>query len=103
MEISPSHVSSASSAAAAGQTISASVIRFVANAPAGVTVRREFKEPCRMVAVEETVALADLPAAKPWPEPTDHFYIVFVPSAAATGWLPSARDWMAPPQQSDAV
>src|SRR6266542_1421293 len=73
-------------------------------AAAGAKVRRAFKQPRRMLAVEEAVELSELPANKPWPEPTDHFCVVFVPHKAAGDWLKNAEAWMAPPpDQADAV
>src|SRR5262249_3619335 len=86
------------------QTITARRIRFVSETAPGAKVRRAFKQPRRMFAVEEVIEPADLPTNKPWPEPTDHLLVVFVPRGAAGDWSRNAEAWMAPPaDQADAV
>src|SRR5262245_33689550 len=91
-----------STAAGPDQGVTARRIRFVAEAPAGASVRRVFKQPGRTVAVEEAVELADLPARAAWPEPTDYCYVVFVPAGVACDWLQSAGAWMAGPDEPEA-
>src|SRR5713226_7488676 len=81
------------------QTVTVTRVRFVAEAPAGAKVRREFKHPRRMVAVEEAVEPADLPTSSAGPEPADHCCIVFIPPGAAGDWLKHAGAWMAPPNR----
>jgi hypothetical protein len=85
------------------QTISIRRIRFVAEVSGETRLRREFRQPRRMLAVEEVAELTDLPPAKVWPEPTDHCWIVLVPPGTAGDGLPSAEAWLAPPDQAEAV
>ena len=86
-----------------GASIVVKRIRFVDSAPPGARVRREFKHPRPRVAVEEVVGLGDLPAARAWPEPTDQFYVVFVPAGAAGEWQRKGDGWLAPPDQAEAA
>jgi hypothetical protein len=84
-------------------TLSVQRLRFVAEAPAEARARREFKQPRRLLAVEEVADVTDLPPAKAWPEPTESCWIVFVPPGADAGGLPSAEAWLTPPDQPEAV
>ena len=85
------------------QAVAAFRIRFVAEAQPGAKVRRLFKQPRIAVAVEETISPADLPVGKPWPDPTDQLFVVFVPKGAAKEAFPDAEAWMASPDQSEAA
>lgn len=78
-------------------------IRFVDQAPPGAKVRRTFREPRPAVAVEETMALAELPMTRSWPEPVDHLIVVLVPRSAANDWQKRGADWLAPPEHPDAA
>jgi hypothetical protein len=78
-------------------------VRFLDSAPPGVRVWREYRHPRACVAVEEVVALGDLPAGKAWPEPTDHFVVVFVPRGAAAEWQMKDEGWLAPPDHPEAA
>jgi hypothetical protein len=89
--------------AAPNETISAKRIRFVNETSPGGKVRREFTQPRHCLAVEEVEELSDLPTAKPWPEPTDHFHVVFVSTEAASEWQQNGEAWLAPPDQPEAV
>jgi hypothetical protein len=84
----------------ANQTINVTRVRFLTETPVGSRVRREFTQPRPAVAIEETVAPADLPATKPWPEPTERIDIVFM---ANGGDWPPQDAWMAPPNHAEAV
>src|SRR5271167_4866696 len=84
-------------------TVTALKILFLPRAAAGAKVRREFTQPRRVVGVEEGVELADLPATKPWPEPTDHCVVVFVPKGCPSNWAQNAGSWLIPPDQPEAV
>src|SRR3954468_24704291 len=84
-------------------TITVRRIRFVAEPPAGARVLRTFRQPRPCVAVEEAVEIADLPAAKAWPEPTDALHVVFVPPGAGSRWQKIGDGWLECPDQPDAV
>jgi hypothetical protein len=77
-------------------------VRFLDSAPPGARVLREYRHPRPCVAVEEVVGLANLPAEKPWPEPMDHFVVVFVPRAAAAEWEHQGEGWLAAPDHPEA-
>jgi hypothetical protein len=99
----PSASRTAAAPPRATPAITARHLRFVATAPEGAKVRRTFKQPEPRVAVEETVALADLPAPGVWPEPTDGLHVVIVPRGATGEWLTQAPAWLAAPAQPEAV
>ena len=80
--------------------VSARRIRFLDQAPPGARVRRAFKHPRPCVAVEEVVALADLPKDHPWPEPTDQLLVLCGAGAEAA---PVGSSWLAPPDDPDAA
>jgi hypothetical protein len=71
--------------------------------PLGAEVRRELTQPRHVFAVEETVELADFPADRPWPEPTDRCDVAFVPRGANGDWSRAADEWLAAPPRPDAV
>ena len=78
-------------------------VRFLDSAPPGARVRREYQHPRPCVAVEEVVALGDLPAEKLWPEPTDQFVAVFVPKGATAEWQKKGEGWLTPPDHPEAA
>jgi hypothetical protein len=78
-------------------------IRFLEQAPDGARVRRQFTQPHRGVAVEEGANLADLPADRAWPEPTDQLVVVFVPRACAAEWQKKGAGWLDPPDHPEAA
>jgi hypothetical protein len=78
-------------------------IRFLTELPPGARVRREFKQPRHVFAVEEVVEPADLPAGKVWPEPVDQCCLVFVSNGSAKDGMENAAEWLAPPDQPEAA
>jgi hypothetical protein len=76
-------------------TITVLRIRFVATLLGGLKVRRAFQQPQHMVALEETVELADFPVVAESPEPTDNCHLVVVPKGASAEWLKNADAWIA--------
>jgi hypothetical protein len=76
-------------------------IRFVDQVPAGAKVRREFKQPRHCYAIEDEVALADVPARPVWPEPTEHLLVAFVPRSNEGPKL--VASWLAAPDHPEAV
>ena len=78
-------------------------LRFLAEPPAGAKVRRQFKHPRRVVAVEEVVEPTNLPGIPTVPEPTDQCWIVFASTGTVNDALPNAATWLAPPDQPDAA
>lgn len=77
-------------------------VRFAAHSVASGRVRRTFKHPRFCLAVEEPVALADVPREPAKPDPLDDLYVVFVPSRAAAEWKELGADWLTPVDDPDA-
>jgi hypothetical protein len=96
-------VSSADSAAGRHQAIVARRIRFFPEAPPGANVLRTFRQPRPCVAVEEAIDLAELPAQSAWPEPIDHFTAVLIPPGAISEGRKLSEDWMAAPDNCEAI
>ncbi len=96
-------VSSAESGAGRHQTIVARRIRFFPEAPPGAEVLRTFQQPRSCVAVDEAIELAELPAQSAWPEPIDHFTAVLIPPGAVSEGRKLSEDWMAAPDNCEAV
>src|SRR5208283_3054894 len=96
-------VSSAESAAGRHQAITARRIRFFPEAPPGAKVLRAFQHPRSCVAVEEAIELAELPAPSAWPEPIDHLTAVLIPPGAGSEGSKLSEDWMAAPDNCEAV
>ena len=96
-------VSSAGIAAGRNQAIVARRIRFFPEPPPGAKVLRTFQQPRPCVAVEETIELAELPAQGAWPEPIDQFTAVLIPPEAVSEGKKLSEDWMAAPDNCEAV
>jgi len=96
-------VSSAPIAAGRHQAIVARRIRFFPQPPPGAKVLRTFQQPRPCVAVEEAIELAELPAQSAWPEPVDQFTAVLIPREAVAEVKKLTEDWMAAPDNCEAV
>ena len=96
-------VSSAGIAAGRRQAIVAKRIRFFPQPPPGAKVLRTFQQPRPCVAVEEAIELAELPAQSAWPEPVDQFTAVLIPREAVPEGRKLSEDWMAAPDNCEAV
>jgi hypothetical protein len=103
MSKSLAQVSSAPIAAGRHQAIVARRIRFFPKAPPGAKVLRTFQQPRPCVAVEEAIELAELPAQSAWPEPVDQFIAVLIPREAVAEGKKFSEDWMAAPDNGEAV
>jgi hypothetical protein len=89
-------------ASRSAETIVVKRIRFAANVSVDGRLRRQFTQPDRGVAIEESLAVADLPSARSWPEPTDQLIVVCGPRSAAGDWESLGQRWLAPPDHPDA-
>jgi hypothetical protein len=77
-------------------------IRFVTDAPLEAINTRRFTQPRHAFALEAVIEVADLPRVA-WPEPTDHFWIVFVSEETSGDMLNQLQQWIAAPDRPDAV
>lgn len=103
MSKSLAQVSSAPIAAGRNQAIVAKRIRFSPQARPGAKVLRTFQHPRPCVAVEEAMELGELPAKSAWPEPVDQFIAVLIPREAGAEAKKLSEEWMAAPDNSEAV
>lgn len=88
-------------ATVAKPTSEAMRIRFVESAPAGASIRHAFQQPRVCFATEEPISLADLPAARSWPEPAEELVVVFLaPGGGASAQLDA--EWLSPPDHPEA-
>ncbi|MGH8012530.1 MAG: hypothetical protein ACREQ4_08530 [Candidatus Binataceae bacterium] len=95
-----SHISDARAVAGPHRAITARLIRFLSDAPAGVKVLRTYHRPRACFAVEEEFDLVELPTATAWPEPADQLIVLLLPPPPESKLDES---FMATPSHPDAV
>jgi hypothetical protein len=94
---------SASSRPGVASKVSVSRLGFGAQAPAGAKVRREFCQPVRALAVEGAADLESALAEGTGLEPTDHCFVVFVPTGPPGEWTKPVAALLAPAERPDAA
>jgi hypothetical protein len=76
-------------------------IRFVTHPVTGTRIRRTFKHPRPMLAVEQSIELADLLRQCTSEAETDSLYIVYVPPEAKAEWERIGSEWLDSSDESE--
>jgi hypothetical protein len=78
-------------------------IRFLERSISGEKIRRQFKHPRSILAVEETAGLSELPTETPESDPIDHLVAVCMHPDSESEWRMIGDGWLTPRDDADAA